>query len=147
MMKKFYIGSDHGGIDLKNELINYALKKGIDIQNLGTNSRDSVDYPDLAKAVARKVLAEEDALGILICRSGIGMSISANKIKGIRAALVKSEELAVLSRQHNNANVICFGADFIDPDIAKKAIIKFVETDFEGGRHARRVNKMKDLED
>ncbi len=146
MKKMLYIGSDHGGVDLKQELIDFATEQGIKIQNLGTDNRDSVDYPDYAKKVAEKVAGNDNAFGVAICRSGIGVSISANKVKGVRAALVSSEELARLSRQHNNANVLCFGADFIEPGVAKKALLKFVTTEFEGGRHARRVQKMTDLE-
>ncbi len=146
MIKQLYIGSDHGGVDLKQELIDFAQAQGIAIRNLGTDSRDSVDYPDYAKRVAEKVAEDDKAFGVAICRSGIGVSISANKVKGIRAALVSSETLAGLSRKHNNANVLCFGADFIEPEIAKKALLKFVTTEFEGGRHARRVQKMTDLE-
>lgn len=146
MTKQLYIGSDHGGVDLKQQLIDFAKEQGLKIQNLGTDSRDSVDYPDYAKKVAEKVNKNEHAFGVVICRSGIGVSISANKVKGARAALVSNETLAKLSRQHNNANVICFGADFIEPDMAKKALMTFVTTEFEGGRHARRVQKMIDLE-
>lgn len=146
-MEKLFIGSDHGGVELKSQLISFAEINGFIIENLGPNNRDSVDYPDYAKRVAKQVLTHENSLGILICRSGIGMSIAANKVTGIRAALVNSEEIARLSRQHNNANVICFGADFINAEVAKKALLKFVTTEFEGGRHAKRVEKMKDLED
>lgn len=146
-MKNLYIASDHGGIDLKKELIEFAKQQGLSIENLGPDSRDSVDYPDYARKVGQKVLENEGSLGILICRSGIGMSISANKIKGIRAALVKSEKIAELSRLHNDANVICFGADFIEPGIAKKALLKFITTEFEGGRHGKRVDKIKNLEE
>jgi ribose 5-phosphate isomerase B len=146
-MKNLFIASDHGGVELKAQLVAFLTEQNFNITDLGPQSRDSVDYPDFAKKVGRAVLDNENSLGILICRSGIGMSISANKIKGIRGALVKSEEIAGLSRLHNNANVICFGADFIDPEIAKKSVMKFVNTDFEGGRHAKRVDKMKDLED
>lgn len=146
MTKQLFIGSDHGGVELKAKLIDFAKQQGIKIQNLGPDSRDSVDYPDFAKIVGEKVLATENSLGILICRSGIGMSISANKVRGIRAALVSSEAMAEVSRRHNDANVICFGADFIEPEVAEKALMKFITTDFEGGRHARRVEKMKDLE-
>ena len=146
-MKNLYIASDHGGVDLKAQLVSFAKEQGFNITDLGPQSRDSVDYPDYAKKVGMEILNDENSFGILICRSGIGMSISANKIKGIRGALVKSEEIAGLSRMHNNANVICFGADFIDPEVAKKSVLKFATTEFEGGRHAKRVDKMKDLED
>lgn len=146
-MKKIFIGSDHGGVDLKAELINFAKKENFLIENLGTDSRGSVDYPDYAKKVAESVVNTPGSFGVVICRTGIGVSISANKSKGIRAALAKSEEIAGLSRKHNDANVICFGADFIDVEVAKKALLKFVTTDFEGGRHARRVEKIKALEE
>lgn len=146
-MKNLYIASDHGGVDLKAELVTYATEQGLNITDLGPQNRDSVDYPDYAKKVGREVLKDKNSLGILICRSGIGVSISANKIQGIRAALVKSEEIAALSRQHNNANVICFAADFIDLEVAKKSLMKFIASEFEGGRHARRVEKMETLED
>ncbi len=146
-MKQLFIGSDHGGVELKAQLISFAKEQGFKIQNLGTNSQDSVDYPDFAKSVAEKVLNNDDSFGILICRSGIGMSVSANKVKGIRAALVNYEIIGELSRLHNNANIICFGADFIELEVAKKALLKFINTEFEGGRHAKRVDKIENLED
>ena len=146
MTKKLFIGSDHGGVELKSQLIEFAQEQGFNIQNLGTDSRDSVDYPDYAAKVARAVVKNENSFGIAICRSGIGVSMSTNKIKGARAALVNSEIIAELSRKHNDANIICFGADFINTETAKKALVKFISTDFEGGRHEQRVDKMRELE-
>jgi len=146
MTKKLFIGSDHGGVELKSQLIEFALEQDFNIQDLGPNSRDSVDYPDYAAKVGKEVVANDGSMGIAICRSGIGISISANKVKGVRAALVSCERVAELSRLHNDANIICFGADFIDAEEAKRSLMKFVSTDFEGGRHARRVDKLRDLE-
>ncbi|MBN2281285.1 MAG: ribose 5-phosphate isomerase B [Candidatus Marinimicrobia bacterium] len=146
MVKKLFIASDHGGVELKASLVEFAREQGIEIQDLGPFSRDSVDYPDYAAKVARAVVDNEGTMGIAICRSGIGISISANKIKGARAALVCSLAMAELSRRHNDANIICFGADFTDIEFAKQAVLKFISTEFEGGRHAVRVEKMRKLE-
>lgn len=136
-----YIGADHGGYILKKDVMNFFDKKGIKYQNLGTDSDQSVDYPDYAYAVCKKVLENQSNFGILICKTGIGMSIAANKIKGIRAALCKDAEVASLCRQHNDANVLCLGARDLDAEQASQIIEAFLSAQFEGGRHQKRVDK------
>lgn len=143
---KVFIGSDHGGYSLKEIVVKELNSKGIDFEDLGTNSPDSVDYPDYAKAVCEKVIANEGSLGILICGTGIGMSISANKVKGIRAALVSDVFSAIATREHNNANVLCLGERVTGPGLALMIVDKFLNTPFLGGRHERRVNKISAME-
>lgn len=136
-------GSDHGGYKLKEFLINHLKDKGISISDYGCNSEDRTDYPDFAKKVAEAVTKKEGQLGILICKTGIGMSITANKVPGARAALVTDEDTAISARQHNNANIICLGTSNTDEDTAKLIIDQFIKTDFEtGGRHEKRVSKI-----
>lgn len=139
---KIAIGSDHAGVDYKAELISFLQELGHELQDFGPATADSVDYPDFAHPVATSVEKEENTLGILICGSANGVAITANKHQGIRAAIAWLEEIAALARQHNNANIICIPARFIDLDLAKKIAKTFVTTDFEGGRHATRVNKI-----
>lgn len=141
------IGGDHAAVDQKAEIIRYLESEGYSVINFGTDSYDSVDYPDYAVKVANDVANGNSDKGILICGSGIGVSIAANKVKGIRAALCYNEETAKLARQHNNANIICYGARFIEVDSAKKLIDNFLTTEFEGGRHENRVNKIHSLTD
>ena len=136
------IGSDHAGFKLKNEMIVYLLEKGIELQDFGPDSADSVDYPDFAHKVAESVSSGENELGILICGSGNGVCITANKHKGVRAALAWEEEIASLARQHNNANVLCLPARFISKNKAFKIVDAWLEAQFEGGRHENRVNKI-----
>lgn len=136
-----YIGSDHGGFVLKKQIMDYFDKNGIKYQNLGTDSAESVDYPDYAHAVCNRVLRNPNNIGILICKTGVGMSIAANKIKGIRAALCKDTEVAALCRQHNNANVLCLGARDLDENDTIDIINAFLSAQFEGGRHQTRVDK------
>ena len=136
-------GSDHGGYELKNKLINHLQSKGINCADYGCNSDDRTDYPDFAKLVAEKINKQEGQLGILICTTGIGMSIAANKIPGTRAALVTDESTAICARKHNNANIMCLGATNIDEDKAKLIVENFIKTQFEtGGRHENRVSKI-----
>lgn len=142
MGKKIFIGSDHAGFQLKENVKVFLEKKKFKINDLGTFSEESCDYPDFAKKVAEKVAKEKNSFGILICGTGIGMSIAANKIKGIRAALVQDEFTAKKAREHNNANVLCLGARVIDSEKAKKILNIFLNTDFEGGRHSKRVEKI-----
>lgn len=139
------IACDHAAVDQKNELIKYLESQGHQVTNFGTNTNDSVDYPDYAVKAAEDVASENSERGIIICGSGIGVSISANKVKGIRAALCYNEETAKLSRQHNNANIMCYGARFINLETAKKMVDNFINTDFEGGRHQNRVDKIHSL--
>lgn len=139
-MSEILIASDHAGFELKSELIKYLQEKNLPIKDLGCNSKDSVDYPDFAKKLADKI--DTNQLGILICGSGIGISIAANRFKNIRAALCTSAEMARLARLHNDANVICFGARISNQEEAIKALEVFLNTEFEGKRHAIRVQKM-----
>lgn len=136
------IGSDHAGFELKQELCNYLSNKGYSMNDLGPNSADSVDYPDFAHKVASSVENGITQLGILICGSGNGVCITANKHHGVRAALAWAPELASLARQHNNANVICLPARFISQEIAFEIADAYLENAFEGGRHETRVNKI-----
>lgn len=135
------IGADHAGFEYK-QLIKEYLTEEAEARDFGTNSPDSVDYPDFAHPVAAAVEKGEADLGILICGSANGVAITANKHQGIRAAICWTEELASLSRQHNNANVLCIPARFISTGLAKAITRKFIDTGFEGGRHADRVNKI-----
>jgi len=139
---KISIGADHGGFELKEYLKNYLQTKGFEIIDRGTNSLESVDYPDFAKLVANDILNNQAEKGIVICGTGIGISISANRFKGIRAALVHSEEYARLAREHNNANILALGGRFTSKKDAEKFVDIFFLTEFEGGRHLRRINKM-----
>jgi ribose 5-phosphate isomerase B len=140
------LGCDHRGLDLKDKIIDYLKDKGHSAQDLGCYSTDSVDYPDYALAVAESVATGQSDYGILVCSSGIGMSITANKYKGIRAALCCGPELAIRARRHNDANVICLGADFIGSGEALQAVGNFISTEFEGGRHQRRLDKITKIE-
>jgi len=133
------IGSDHGGLALKAALHSYLNRRGFDTTDAGTNGDASVDYPDFGQKVAEAVVAGEAKLGILICGTGIGMSIAANKVKGARAALVRDAFDAEMSRRHNDANVICFGAKSITVEKATECLNIFLTAKFDGGRHIRRV--------
>ena len=140
---KIVIGSDHRGYPLKEELIRFFKEKSIDYKDVGTDSTDSVDYPDYAKLAGDSIVNDGYDFGVLICGSGIGVSIAANKIKGLRAVNTNNNNMAEMARKHNNANVICFGSDFIDIDKAKRFFEIFINTDFEGGeRHIRRIQKL-----
>ncbi|UYQ92516.1 ribose 5-phosphate isomerase B [Chitinophaga horti] len=136
------IGSDHAGYEYKEEIISYLEGKGIQIKDFGTNSPDSVDYPDYAHPLSLAVEKGEVAFGILVCGSGNGVAITANKHQGVRAAICWGEELARLARGHNNANVLSVPARFVSTDVAKQMVETFIATPFEGGRHANRVNKI-----
>ena len=140
-MKKIFIASDHAGYNLKEKVISKFLKVR-KITDLGPNSKNSVDYPDFAKKLSKKVASNKGSFGILICGSGMGMAISANKIKNIRAALCYSIKNTKLSRLHNNANIITLGERLIDKNKAFNLIKIFLSTKFEGGRHLRRVKKI-----
>lgn len=136
------LGADHAGYELKETLKRQLATQGHALIDLGTHSADSTDYPDYAQAVARKVASGEAGFGLLVCASGVGMSIAANKVSGIRAAVARDEAMAALVRQHNDANVLCLGAKFIEADQAVRIVRAFLEAGFEGGRHQRRVNKL-----
>jgi ribose 5-phosphate isomerase B len=140
--KPIVIGADHAGYELKEVLKKYLLDKGFLIEDKGTHGLDSVDYPDFAHPVASAVESNNMAFGILICGSGEGVCITANKHAGVRAALCWNLEVSGLARQHNNANIICLPARFIDEALAQKMIDAFISTPFEGGRHENRVSKI-----
>ncbi len=142
MSKKIAIGGDHAGVEYKAALVTYLQELGYTVEDFGTNTTDSVDYPDFAHPVASSVENQSNEVGILICGSANGVAITANKHQGIRAAICWLEEISALARQHNNANVVCIPARFIDLDLAKRIVRTFLTTDFEGGRHENRVNKM-----
>ena len=139
---KIAIGSDHAGFELKSKLIIWLKENQVEHQDFGTFSEDSVDYPDYAHPVSKAVETGEYERGVLICGTGLGMSIAANKHQGIRAALCWQEEIARLSRTHNDANVLCLPGRFMDSREAVKLLKIFLETGFEGGRHERRVKKI-----
>lgn len=140
--KPVAIGSDHAGFECKEELISYLEGREIPLKDYGTYSLDSVDYPDFAHPVAQSVEDNECAFGILLCGSANGVAITANKHAGIRAALCWGEEIAELARKHNDANVICIPARFVNEGDAEKMLDVFMNTEFEGGRHADRVSKI-----
>jgi len=139
---KIAIAADHGGFELKDSMVEYIKSIGNEVMDLGTNSADSVDYPDYAKKVCEEIQQGNSDLGILICGTGIGMSLAANKFEGIRAACVSDVYSAKMSRNHNNANVLCIGARVIGDEVAKLIIKTFLENEFEAGRHQRRVDKI-----
>lgn len=141
---KIVIGSDHAGFELKEQLVNYLQEK-YKVVNCGTYSKDSVDYPDYAKAVCLEM--NENTVGILVCFTGIGMSIAANKFKGVRAALVGSVEDAKLTREHNNSNILCLSSKNTPFELAKKIVDTFLTTEFTYGRHENRVNKILKIEE
>lgn len=143
---KVAIGSDHAGFRLKEFIRGKLAAGGHTVIDAGTNSVESVDYPDFAGAVARKVASGEAERGILVCSSGVGMSIAANKVRGVRAALGVSPEEVGLTRSHNDANILALGQKFTDEATAEKLVGIFLSTGFEGGRHARRIAKIEELE-
>jgi ribose 5-phosphate isomerase B len=136
------IGSDHGGFDLKKKLIGYLEQKNIEYKDFGTYSCDSCDYPDIALEVAKQVAQNKFEKGILICGTGIGMSIAANKVKGIRAALCHDVYSAKMCRRHNDANILACGARVIGEGLFLEIVDAFFNTDFEGGRHKIRIDKI-----
>jgi ribose 5-phosphate isomerase B len=144
-----YIGSDHAGFPLKQEMMKFLSEKGLSYKECGCLDGKSFDYPIAAKETCEAMLADDssnDTFAILVCGTGIGISIAANKIKGVRAAVVTDAYTAEMSRRHNNANAICFGARVTGAGVALSALEKYLETSFEGGRHERRVNQIMSLE-
>lgn len=141
---KIAIASDHGGFEMKEALKKHYLEQNL--LDLGTDSADSVDYPDYARKMARTILEKKADLGILICGTGVGISIAANRYKGIRAALVYNQEVAKLARQHNNANVLVFGGRTMAVDDVINSIDTFLHSEYEGGRHQRRLDKIENTE-
>ena len=143
---KVSIGADHAGFELKEKIRKLLSDQGIEVADEGTHSAESVDYPDYARKVAEAVAGNGSQRGILVCGSGIGMAMAANKVHGIRAAHVTSEEEARLSREHNDANVLTLGGRILDEATALRIVQTFLKTKFEGGRHQRRVDKIAALE-
>ena len=143
---KLIIGADHGGFELKEIITAHLESKGFEIDDVGCFDSNSVDYPDIALKLCNKLLAKEGEFGILICGTGIGMSMAANKIKGIRAALCTDEFCARATRAHNNANVLCLGGRVVGPELAKSIVDAFLGGSFEGGRHQIRVDKLAEIE-
>lgn len=141
------IGCDHGGFELKNEILKHLQERGIKYKDFGVLENRSVDYPEIAVKVANAVVEGTCKLGILICGTGIGMSLAANKIKGIRAAACSETFSAKFTRLHNDSNILCLGGRVIGPAVACEMVDLFINTDFEGGRHQRRVDMIKGLEE
>ena len=139
-MMKIAIASDHGGVDLKEIISNFLKNKNFEVIDLGTNDTTSVDYPIFADKLADNILKKESDLGILVCGTGVGISIRANRHKGIRAALLYDDEVAVMAKKHNNANVIVFGGRTMNSNDVLKRIDIFLNTEFEGGRHQKRID-------
>lgn len=146
MTKKIYIACDHAALHMKNDLVGYLNDKGYDVEDLGPYTPESVDYPTYAKKVGEAVTGDKGSLGILICGTGIGMSLAANKVRGVRAAACSEVYSAILTRRHNDANILCLGARVIGIETAKMMVDGFVETEFEGGRHQRRVDMITEIE-
>ncbi|HEX3176068.1 MAG TPA: ribose 5-phosphate isomerase B [Methylomirabilota bacterium] len=140
------VGADHAGFTLKQDVGAWLVQRGHRVLDFGTHSTESVDYPDFAAAVARSVRGGEAAHGILVCGSGIGMAIAANKIRGVRAAVAADEATARLSRQHNDTNVLALGARATPTSQALRIVAAWLDAPFEGGRHARRVGKLTELD-
>ena len=143
---KIVVGSDHAAYELKEAIKEKLTKEGHAVIDVGCDSTESVDYPKYGHAVGRTVASGEAERGIAVCGSGIGISIACNKVPGIRAALCTSVEMAEMCRRHNNANVVCMGARMISQELAFDIIDKWMTTDFEGGKHLRRINEIEDLD-
>ena len=143
---KIVIGADHGGYILKNQIVDHLKSAGHEVEDCGTHNSDSVDYPHFAKAVTSAVTETKAELGILVCGSGIGMSMAANKVHGIRAALCFNAYMGRMTRAHNNANVLCLGERVLGSGTSLDIVDAFVNADFEGGRHQRRIDLVTELE-
>ena len=143
---KIAIGCDHGGLDHKNAIVQHLKERGFEIEDFGIKVLESVDYPDIAKPVALSVASKKNELGILVCGTGIGMSLAANKVKGIRAAVCSDHFSAKYTRLHNDANILCLGGRVIGIGTALELVDLFVDTAFEGGRHQKRVDKITEIE-
>lgn len=146
-MERIAIGADHAGRSLKEEIVAFLQGAGYPVEDMGTHGDESVDYPDYALQVARAVATGAADLGILICGTGIGMSIAANKVRGIRAAVATNCYMARMAREHNDANILCLGGRVIGPDLALEIVRTFLQSRFAGGRHARRVEKIRAAEE
>lgn len=145
-MMKIAVGSDHGGVELKEEIKKFLNEEGYEFKDFGTNSTGSCDYPDYALPVAEAVAAKEYDLGILICGTGIGIGIAANKVPGIRAALCSDTFSAHATREHNNANILTLGQRVVGPGLAIDIVKTFLNTEFEGERHQKRIDKIAEIE-
>ena len=145
-MEKIIIGCDHGGLELKNEIISHLNKRGIEVTDVGTYTTDSCNYPDYARALCARIQSGEFERGILVCGTGIGMSMAANKHNGIRAACCSDTFSARMTRMHNDANVLCLGGRVVGAGLACDMVDLFVDTEFEGGRHTARVQMIADVE-
>ena len=139
---KIAVGSDHAGFELKQIIIEHLSERNMNYEDFGTNCLDSVDYPDYAKKVAEEVNSKDLIMGILVCGSGQGIAMTANRFKNVRAAICHNSDVAKVTRQHNDANVLCLGSRFIDISEAIKCVDVFLSTDFEGERHLKRINKI-----
>jgi ribose 5-phosphate isomerase B len=146
MADRIVLGSDHAGLALRGEAVRVARAAGFDVEDLGPSPGESVDYPDFARRVAEAVGAGKARLGVLVCGTGIGMSIAANKVKGVRAAHCTSEYEARMARAHNDANVLCLGERVVGLGLGAAIVEAFLRQAFEGGRHQRRVDKINDLD-
>ena len=140
------IGNDHTAVDLKNTIVDYLTELGYDVINLGTDSRESCDYPVYGEKVGRAVADGQADLGIAICGTGVGISLAANKVKGVRACVCSEPYSARLSRQHNDTNILAFGARVVGSELAKMIVDEWLAAEFEGGRHKRRVDMIMDIE-
>ncbi len=141
-MKRIVVGSDHAGLALKRSLASALEARGYEVHDLGTHDESSCDYPDLGRAVAKAVAAGEAPLALLVCGSGVGMSITANRYQGVRAVVCSESYSAAMARKHNDANVLCLGSRVVGPGLAEEILDAFLSAEFEGGRHARRVAKI-----
>ena len=139
---KIAIGSDHAGFELKQIIVEYLSSRNVDFVDCGTKNLDSVDYPDFAKRVADEVSNKDLVMGILVCGSGQGMAMTANRYKNVRAAICHNSDVAKITREHNDANILCLGSRFIEKTEALKCVEVFLSTDFEGERHIKRINKI-----
>ena len=146
MMMRIAIGNDNTAVDLKNTIVDYVAELGYDVINLGTDSRESCDYPVYGEKVGRAVADGQADLGIAICGTGVGISLAANKVKGVRACVCSEPYTAKLSRMHNNSNVLAFGARVVGDELAKMIVKEWLDADFEGGRHQRRVDMLMEIE-
>lgn len=143
---KIAIGCDHGGLEHKNSIVENLKERGFDVTDFGIYENTPIDYPDMALKVAKSVVSGENELGILVCGTGIGMSLAANKVKGIRAAVCSDHFSAKYTRLHNNSNILCLGGRVIGIGTALELVDLFVDTEFEGGRHQKRIDKITEIE-
>ncbi|MBR4026751.1 MAG: ribose 5-phosphate isomerase B [Lachnospiraceae bacterium] len=143
---KIVIGNDHAAVDLKNEIMAYVKELGHEVVNFGTDTHESCNYPEIGAKVGHAVVEEDYDCGILICGTGVGISIAANKVKGVRAAVCSDVTTAHLVKEHNNANIIAFGARIVGSELAKEIVKAYLEAEFMGGRHQMRVDMIHELE-